>query len=304
MKRAARAALAVLAAAAIAVGGYTAFTYIKEDKSSEAMFSQALEKIEGTDATLAALDPFVEDPVTALEKGTWLAASSDISTARKSLDEAGALLQELSSRRLPKEVSASMGAAQRNVDARMGMIDAAERVMEKTSAMQDSLKRLRTAWSNLQEGDTLAREAAGLSSKAASVDEIKEVRDRGERATERFNDALDGFSAVATAVPGIKLEPYIDYIKVRLEALGYAGAADAALIERNKDEAVEQNDLYTEADAKASRLAKSLPSSVDQVILDFVKVQSLSEIEGYQAARAEATQSDADLRDYLGAQSK
>ncbi len=304
MKRAARAALAVLAVAAIAAGGYMGYTYVKEDKSSEAMFSQVLEKIGETDATLAALDPFTEDPVKAVEKGTWSAAQSDISEARESLDEAAVLLRQLSSRRLPKEVSASMDAAQRNVDARTGMIGAAERVMEKAAAAQDPLKRLRSAWSNLQEGDTLAREAAALSSKAASVDEIKDVRERGERATERFNDALDGFSSVAAAVPGIKLDPYIDYVKARLEALGYADAADAALIERNKDEAVEQNDLYTEADEKASRLAKNLPSSVDQVILDFMKTQSLSEIEGYQAARAEATQSDADLRDYLGAQSK
>ncbi len=304
MKRAGRAALAVLAIVAIGVAGYTAFTYVKEDRGNEAMFSRALNKIGETDTTLAALDSFVEDPVKATEKGVWVAAHSDIAAAKDSLGEASSLLRTLSSRRLPHGVSAAMTAARENVEARQQMIGEAERVMEKAAAAQDLLKRLRGAWSSLQEGDTLAREAAGLSSKAASVDEIKDVREKGARAVQRFNDALDGFSSALSAAPGIKVEPYIEYIEARLEALGYADAADAALIDRNKDEARAQNDRYTESDERASRLAKGLPVSVDQVVLDFVQAQSSSEAESYRRARAEATQSDSELRDYLGTQSK
>ena len=75
-------------------------------------------------------------------------------------------------------------------------------------------------------------------------------------------------------------------------------------MERNKEEALAQNDLYNKAETEAATLASKLPSDMEKPFHDAYSERWSDLIKSYAAKRAEAGTSDAVIRDYLGAQGK
>ena len=95
------------------------------------------------------------------------------------------------------------------------------------------------------------------------------------------------------------LSAQIAYLDKRIEALGYAVASNDALLARDTAAAVEQNDAYNAADKEAASLAAALPIDPGQPVLDALEERLADPIEAYEAARGQASTSDAFLRDYF-----
>ena len=69
------------------------------------------------------------------------------------------------------------------------------------------------------------------------------------------------FHAIEGKNYDIDLQPYLDYIAVKLESLGYALASNDAILLQDRKTAEDNNRLYNEKDAEAAQLAALLPES-------------------------------------------
>lgn len=262
------------------------------------LLQESADALNATDEFLLALDDALQDPLGDQaetffndRQGDLSSIGSSLQLAESKADEAMQGLRETVEREAADALMATSAA-------RQTMVDQGWNILEDSVGMKSLYERVGEAWQRTGEADSLAREAAQLAGEN-SQEAITRSTDLSNEASSLFSDVRAAMEALAQEDAQVDLSAQISYLDKRIEALGYAVASNDALLARDTAAAVEQNDAYNAADKEAASLAAALPIDPGQPVLDALEARLADPIEAYEAARGQASTSDAFLRDYF-----
>lgn len=129
------------------------------------------------------------------------------------------------------------------IEARLDMADLGGQIAADAAAASGAAGAAKEAWDLLLKADALAREAA-LMVVETTDENVTASLDKTNQALELFRQADDRFAQAADRYPAADFSPYRTYLAKRIEAMGYAVAADEAFLAKNKEETIAQNDAY------------------------------------------------------------
>ena len=262
------------------------------------LLQESADALTSTDEFLLALDDALEDPLGDQaetffndRQGDLASIGSSLQLAESKADEAMQGLRETVEREAADALMATSAA-------RQTLVDQGWRILEDSVGMKSLYEQVGEAWQQTGEADSLAREAAQLAGEN-SQEAITRSTELSNEASSLFSDVRTTMEALAQEDAEVDLSAQIAYLDKRIEALGYAVASNDALLARDTAAAVEQNDAYNAADKEAASLAAALPIDPGQPVLDALEERLADPIEAYEAARGQASTSDAFLRDYF-----
>ncbi|HIR43036.1 MAG TPA: hypothetical protein IAB86_06575 [Candidatus Aphodovivens avicola] len=262
------------------------------------LLQESADSLTSTDEFLLALDDALQDPLGDQaetffndRQGDLASIGSSLQLAESKADEAMQGLRETVEREAADALMATSAA-------RQTLVDQGWRILEDSVGMKSLYERVREAWQQTGEADSLAREAAQLAGEN-SQEAITRSTELSNEASSLFSDVRATMEVLAQEDAEVDLSAQIAYLDKRIEALGYAVASNDALLARDTAAAVEQNDAYNAADKEAASLAAALPIDPGQPVLDALEERLADPIEAYEAARGQASTSDAFLRDYF-----
>lgn len=262
------------------------------------LLQESADALTSTDEFLLALDDALKDPLGDQaetffndRQGDFASIGSSLQLAESKADEAMQGLRETVEREAADALMATSAA-------RQTLVDQGWRILEDSVGMKSLYERVGEAWQQTGEADSLAREAAQLAGEN-SQEAITRSTELSNEASSLFSDVRTTMEALAQEDAEVDLNAQIAYLDKRIEALGYAVASNDALLAHDTAAAVEQNDAYNAADKEATSLAAALPIDPGQPVLDVLEARLADPIEAYEAARGQASTSDAFLRDYF-----
>lgn len=262
------------------------------------LLQESADALTSTDEFLLALDDALQDPLGDQaetffndRQGDLASIGSSLQLAESKADEAMQGLRETVEREAADALMATSAA-------RQTLVDQGWRILEDSVGMKSLYERVGEAWQQTGEADSLAREAAQLAGEN-SQEAITRSTELSNEASSLFSDVRATIEVLAQEDAEVDLSAQIAYLDKRIEALGYAVASNDALLARDTAAAVEQNDAYNAADKEAASLAAALPIDPGQPVLDALEERLADPIEAYEAARGQASTSDAFLRDYF-----
>ena len=142
--------------------------------------------------------------------------------------------------------------------------------------------------------------SVGATAKYLSTLRTKESYHKTKSAVEGLKAELKELKSLETSYTELKFPDQIDYLEKRISALELAIAVDEALLGGDRVTAAARNDEYNKTDKEAAALAMNLPASLDVIVKDGFRPQVDAVGEKYGAARVEVTETDADIRGFLG----
>lgn len=262
------------------------------------LLQESADALTSTDEFLLALDDALQDPLGDQaetffndRQGDLASIDSSLKLAESKADEAMQGLRETVEREAADALMATSAA-------RQTLVDRGWKILEDSVGMKSLYERVGEAWQQTGEADSLAREAAQLAGEN-SQEAITRSTELSNEASALFSDVRATMEVLAQEDTEVDLSAQIAYLDKRIEALGYAVASNDALLARDTAVAVEQNDAYNAADKEATSLAAALPIDPGQPVLDVLEARLADPIEAYEAARGQASTSDAFLRDYF-----
>lgn len=262
------------------------------------LLQESADTLTSTDEFLLALDDALKDPLGDQaetffndRQGDLASIGSSLQLAESKADEAMQGLRETVEREAADALMATSAA-------RQTLVDQGWKILEDSVGMKSLYERVGEAWQQTGEADSLAREAAQLAGEN-SQEAITRSTELSNEASSLFSDVRATMEVLAQEDAEVDLSAQIAYLDKRIEALGYAVASNDALLARDTAAAVEQNDAYNAADKEAASLAAALPIDPGQPVLDALEERLADPIEAYEAARGQASTSDAFLRDYF-----
>ncbi len=262
------------------------------------LLQESADALTSTDEFLLALDDALQDPLGDQAEtffndrlGDLASIDSSLQLAESKADEAMHGLRETVEREAADALMATSAA-------RQTLVDQGWKILEDSVGMKSLYERVGEAWQQTGEADSLAREAAQLAGEN-SQEAITRSTELSNEASALFSDVRATMEVLAQEDAEVGLSAQIAYLDKRIEALGYAVASNDALLARDTAAAVEQNDAYNAADKEAASLAAALPIDPGQPVLDALEERLADPIEAYEAARGQASTSDAFLRDYF-----
>lgn len=262
------------------------------------LLQESADALTSTDEFLLALDDALKDPLSDQAKtffndrqGDLASIGSSLQLAESKADEAMQGLRETVEREAADALMATSAA-------RQTLVDQGWKILEDSVGMKSLYERVGEVWQQTGEADSLAREAAQLAGEN-SQEAITRSTELSNEASSLFSDVRATMEVLAQEDAEVDLSAQIAYLDKRIEALGYAVASNDALLARDTAAAVEQNDAYNAADKEAASLAAALPIDPGQPVLDALEERLADPIEAYEAARGQASTSDAFLRDYF-----
>lgn len=262
------------------------------------LLQESADTLTSTDEFLLALDDALQDPLGDQaetffndRQGDLASIDSSLQLAESKADEAMQGLRETVEREAADALMATSAA-------RQTLVDQGWKILEDSVGMKSLYERVGEAWQQTGEADSLAREAAQFAGEN-SQEAITRSTELSNEASALFSDVRATMEVLAQEDTEVDLSAQIAYLDKRIEALGYAVASNDALLARDTTVAVEQNDAYNAADKEATSLAAALPIDPGQPVLDVLEARLADPIEAYEAARGQASTSDAFLRDYF-----
>ncbi len=184
------------------------------------------------------------------------------------------------------------------IETRLGMIESGRSMLDQAVFASNALHHADEAWVHLVEGDSLAREAAQLAS-ATSKETVPQSMAKSREALVAFAKVDACLDAAEAALEGLDCSVYREYVDLREEAIGHALLSDQAYLDRNKEKAAEENELYNQLDAEAAALGKEIGAEPSEMVKDLVGPAIEAEISRYTDERAHASIADSTLRTYL-----
>ncbi len=292
--------VAVVSLCIVAVGLWAWHTETTEQQGYESELMQSLQLISQADETILQLDEVVDEPFSDESRQKADAVSEEAQQTVKLLSDADGKARNASELLKDPVVKDVANQAVASVAARQAMLQNGMQLVKASGDAAEAAQTCEAAWSKVLEADDKTHEA----SKLVENDDPATSKEKTLEAKSLFEEAEGEIKTLQAAHSDVDLSAFVSYIDKRLEAAGYAVATDDALTDRNKEEAVAQNDSYNKAESEAAALAAKLPSDVAQLFHDAYSKQWADTIKMYASKRAEAGTSDAVIRDYLGAQGK
>ncbi len=306
-RRLAYALVCAVCAAAVGGAGWWLYGEYRAQQAYVGELDQAISCIESADEVVVPLNEALSD-LFELPEGSvagealaeeLAACVEGLSGAEEELLQAEELLHGVGDALVGPTDKEAANRAVLAIDGRREMIDAGAQIAGDAQDASRAAEHAEEAWDLLLQADSLAREAA--STVTDTTDEnVSSSMEETNRAIELFQQADDEFAAAADVYPAVDFADYRAYIAKRVEAMGYALAADEAFLARDKDEVSLQNDAYNDADAEAASLAADFPETPVNLIAEASSAATAEARESYVAACSQAASADAFLRDYLG----
>lgn len=264
--------------------------------------NQARESLAATDELLLRLDEALQDPMENAA-AALLDADTEKEAAFQALDQAQSEASGASSSLRESTERSVADNLMTAASARRTMFEKGWSALESAQDFSSLYEQLNELWQGVLEADDHARQAAQAAS-SGDLSTIGPSTELANQAIGEFEQARSHLQELALANPSIDVSVQETYLDTRIEALGYAVASNEALAVRDTQTAVAQNDAYNAADAEAADLAQQLPADPGQSAVDAMQQLIGDDIESYEAARAQASASDAFLRDYFGSSEK
>lgn len=294
------AAVSLVCACSIGVGGYWAYQQYERLSTSVGVLHEACSLIEQSDKTTVAIDQYFQSAFgddTISQAQTLSAAIPD---AKDQLESARVYAQkaesELDGSQRDKE------AAQRTLNAvasREQLLDVAAQRMQEDIAAKQGIDAMNEAWSHIQEGNALLAQAATVVSDT-TAENVGKSTEFTTSAQAQFSKAKDAVSEAKKIYPSASYDASLAYIEKRTTATKEALASNAAILIQDKSTAEAHNDAYNKADAEAVEMAKKLPNQFSQPVIDAYSAATADSVSQYESLRSDAASNDAYLREYLG----
>ena len=284
----------------VAIGVWIWHVDVTEQQGYEAMLMDSIELVSQADDVILQIDGIVNDPFSDDSKKSKQSTLSEIPGCLDVLEQADVKAREASNGLKDPTVKDIANQTVISIAARQAMMQQALELLDASLQVDEAEQQCQDIWSVVLDADDMTHEA----SKLVEADDPAGSKEKTQQANRLFTDSLAQLKTFQAEHAEVDLSVATAYIEKRIEAAGYAIAADDALIDRNKEEALAQNDWYNEAETEAATLATKLPSDMDKLFHDAYSEQYSSLIKAYTTKRAEAGTSDAVIRDYLGAQGK
>ena len=292
--------VAVITMVFVAIGVWIWHVDVTEQQGYEAMLMDSIELVSQADDVILQIDGIVNDPFSDDSKKSKQSTLSEIPGCLDVLEQADVKAREASNGLKDPTVKDIANQTVISIAARQAMMQQASELLDASLQVDEAEQQCQDIWSVVLNADDMTHEA----SKLVEADDPAGSKEKTQQANRLFTDSLAQLKTFQAEHAEVDLSVATAYIEKRIEAAGYAIAADDALIDRNKEEALAQNDWYNEAETEAATLATKLPSDMDKLFHDAYSEQYSSLIKAYTTKRAEAGTSDAVIRDYLGAQGK
>ena len=299
-----RLAVIVVLLAGLAASGYFLAQQIQLRSNQSATFDSAVNSISSVDADLVLLDELLANPLTNVRSGEWQEERKKLTAMRDNL----AAAQEKASF-LAEEASVNeMRVAARQVvaacEARSTMIDAGERIFSEADRANQVRDSLDTVWASVLAADSTARAAAELLGSATLDGTMQEAIAKFNDAAYMLDEALRELESIEEGYPHLDLSVYKTYLERRLEAVYYGANTAQALLDRDKNAAYAQVELYNASDAAAASAAASLPATMATPVEQAFNANIEADQRQYSEARMTASAADDVIRDYLGVHDK
>ena len=299
--RAALIAVAAVACVVIVLGvAWVWHSQVSAQQNYESKLVEALRLIDESDDVVMAIDDLVNEPFADNNQAKRKTVTMGISDAREHLNKALGEAKEASSGLSEGTAKQAANETVTSVTSRLSMLETGEKLLNASQDAMDGTSAYSEAWNRVLAADEIVREA----SKLTSSSETEQSKAKFEEALSTFQDARTKVSNVYRKYSQVDLNDVLTYIDMRIEAMGYAIASDKALIEKNKEEAVAQNDKYNEAEKNAAGSALSLPAHPEQLYRNAYSSNYSDTLKSYRASRSQAGTSDSVIREYLGAEGK
>lgn len=271
-----------------------------EQQSYEAQLMRSLEMISRADDEVLRCDAIIDDPFSSENKQLKQSVLDEVSDTQDLLEDADTQARQASDSLKDPVVKNIANQTVISVSARQTMLQQAVTLVSASAETDAAAQECKEIWSKVLNADDVTHEA----SKLVEADDPASSKEKTLQAKNMFEESLSMLQAFQEKHSEVDLSAAVAYVQKRVEAAEYAVAADDALLDRNKEEAIAQNDLYNQAESDAAAIAAKFPSDTDQLFHDAYSKQNADLLKAYAAKRAEAGTSDAVIRDYLGAQGK
>lgn len=297
--------LVIVVISVVLVASGTGYLYQahQNEQSYVQTLSDAIGLLTQTDEVMLDLDEELQDPFESVSEEKLESIRQATQAVTPTLDQANELAKSASANLTNNEEQDVAGQTVSAIASRKSMISYGLQILEAAYAAKSASQEMMDGWYAVAEADEDARAAASLV-EDPTTENIQASMEQTQAAIDALNSAAQLISQAQQNYPAVNRDAYISYITKRVEALGYALASDQALLDRNKEEAQAQNDAYNQADAEAAQLALELdedPTAAYEAAFDQAAQQ---DFEAFEAARTQAGASDAQIRDYLGKQTK
>ena len=298
-------------AAVIGGAGWWLYQGHQEQQARIGELDQALARIEEADATIAPLNDALSElfdlpagQVAQEELAAELSACEEgLPAASDALAQAAALAQGARDGMADSVEREAANQAVSAIEARSAMIVSGGKVVADARAAASAAAQAQEGWDLLLQADTLAREAAQMVTETTD-ENVSASMEKTNQALALFQQADAAFSTAVDVYPAADFSPYRAYLSKRIEAMGFAAAANEAFLARDKEGVIAQNDAYNAADAEAASLAADLPDDPVGMVAAASSEAASEARNAYATACSQAAAADAFLRDYLGTTSK
>ena len=184
-------------------------------------------------------------------------------------------------------------------DARMKMMQAAQRAVEVANASATETSEVNAIWNSVVKADQAARAASAQANKAATEDDIREAKKQTQEVKELFEAAYEQLVAIDGKSGDLNLSQHLSYLETRIRSFDHALATSDALVKGDKEKAQYENEAYNAVEREAASIAKDLPVSLDETVEDSFEEDMKACQDDYQAARDAAIEADSIVREYL-----
>jgi hypothetical protein len=288
------AAVVIALLLALGVAGYYAYSTYTARRLAVERLDKATTLVEQADAVVLEVDEIVRTPVESSIGERAKAASETVPTAQDDLEEAASLISQ-SLPHLAEEHIADAEALRESAEARVEMLEHATPILGATVKAATAVPLALEGWDLIIEAQGLTDQAIKEYNKLDDAS-VKKSKTLTSEAQQKVEEAKKSFQAAAAAYPEADFVPFIAYADAKIAALALSIKGADALLSDQPSNANSISDQYNEAEKKLVAQAKALPPSPAEPIRIAFVAEIGEATELYNAARARATESDAQLQ--------
>ena len=292
------AACCAVAVMVSAVGLYVSQEY-HERMDMLADLDQSVKLISDTDEVVVAVDVLVAESLTEETVATAGELLSQTGDAVDNMESASQLAKKVSSQIKSTSDKEAAHQAHLAAEARKTMLLSGNEIIAAKIKYYYASTDMTKMWRTIHQADALTQEAAVLVAETTNAN-TRASAEKTTEALELFQKARDELDGVAEQMPDADLSAIANYLDIRIGAMGHALASDDAIYIQDKKTAESENDQYNQMETEAAEIASGFSDDPLGPILDVHDEEIADLVAEYNAARDDATDTDAFLRDYLG----
>ena len=278
--------------------------FYQQRQSVTQQIDNALKKIQQADQPLVKMDQILSNPIDEKSFDNIDELFAELDESGKALDEATIIVNRLLSEKYIAADDETANYASAAIASRKTMLESGRILLEKAHDTEEAVGLVSSASDQIFVADSLARDAARLVSGELTEGKMLASYEKTRAAIDELASARQKLETASELSPSAGIGVYIEYIDLRIDAFEHGMASTQALIDEDTELAVQENDAYTEADARAAAYAAQFPEDWLEPIRAAFDEESRDLIAEYESARNDAGVTDSFLRNYLGTEVK